>query len=263
MSTGLKLYEENEIAVLNPNSETAIAMKMNMEGETFSELDLIRVKTPAGGGLHWSVPLISGVQLVEAIEGIVVFKGYKGLIWPTAEQRVNPSGKKDRPVVVTNDMKWGKLMVPREDVPAEMMATLDQHEVKDNPGVYDWATLPYTQWGTGKKGNGKYAKEHQLLFILRKDEALPLFIQVGAGSMGDMRKFFKRMSELPYNRAIVSLKLKEATSLGGDLYSKIVPTLTGKISTESGNKILELYTNRLKASHEAGLIDVAEDSPEE
>lgn len=264
MSTGLiRTYERNEIAILNPNSEAAIAMKANMEGEEFSEQDFIRVKTPSSGGTIWNVPLISGVQAIGEIEGIIVFKGYKGLIWPYPEQRKNANGKKDRPVVVSNDLEWGKLMVPREEVPPEMMEVLDANEKEGMPGVYDWKNLPYCQWGTGKEGNGKYAKEHQLLFILRKDEALPLFIQVGAGSLKDMRQFFKRMSDVPYHRAIVSLTLKEAPSLSGITYSKIVPKMVGKIDAESGDAIEKMFKERLKKNHEAGLIDVAEDSPED
>lgn len=258
MSTGtaMKVYEdESEFDALNKSSETAIAMRENWDGEEFSELDLIRVKTPADGNLIWQVNSVSGIEHLEAIEGICVFKAYKGLIWPTLEQ----TKETKRPVVVSNDLRYGKLSIPREEVPPEMMEELDLREIEGQPGVYKWDELPYTQWGTGKNEVGKYAKEHMLLFILRKGECLPLFIQVGAGSLGDMRVFFKRMQNVPYYRAVLSLKLKEATSKGGVKYSKIVPKLIATLSPELGERVVAEYRDRLKDSHEKGMINLNED----
>lgn len=252
-NTALRVYEESEFTALSANSESALAMRENTDGDSFSEADLIRVKTPTGGGLFWTVDGVSGPENCEAIEGVIVFKAKKGLIWPSDS---DDATAKEKPCVVSNDLKYGKLNVPRKEVPSEMMEILDQNEVEGQPGVYDWENLPWTQWNTGKKGVGKYAKEHILLFILRKNETLPLFIQVGAGSVGDIRKFFIRMQNVPYYRAVVSLKLKQAESAGGKTYSKIVPTMIGTLTPEQGEIVKTIYRDRLQASHEAGKISI-------
>lgn len=267
MSTGLTIrqYQSSEIAALDPTSETAIAFRENNDGESFGISDLIKVKIPSGGGTIWTVSGPSGHESTEAIEGICVFKAPKGVIWPSLEA----SGDQ-KPVVVTNDLVVGKLNIPRDEVPEEMMVELDKCELDGKPGVYDWAKLPYTQWGTGKNGVGKYAKEQMLLFILRPGELLPLFVQVSPGSVKNLRQFFLRSKQV-YYRQVISLKLKEEKSKppkddpskGGIKYSQIIPTQTGEISADDGVKIVKAYRDPLKAKHEAGLIELDHPSDDE
>lgn len=250
MSTGLKVYEPSEFAALSPNSDIALAMRENMEGETFSEMDLIRVKIPTGGSTVWNIEGVSGIEATEAIEGVCVFKAYKGLLWPQLE-----SNGEDKPILVSYDLRTAKLNVPIDDVPEEMMEQLIACELPGHANVYDWTKLPYTQFGTGKNGVGKFAKEHLVLFILRKNEGLPLYIQVGSGSLAVMKKFFIRMQNVPYYRAVVSLSLKAGKSTGGQTYAQMAPRLIGTLSPEVGAVVKSQYTDRLKASHEAGRID--------
>jgi hypothetical protein len=261
MSTALKVYENNEIAALDPNSEAALAFRENNEGTSFDVSDLIRVKVPSGGGTIWTIEGPSGKESVESIEGVIVFKAPHGVIW-----RSDDPSPGEKPVVVTNDLVTAKLNIPREEVPEDMMESLDSAEINGRPGVYDWAKLPQTQWGTGKKGHGKYAKEQILLFILRPNELLPLFLAVPSGSIKNLKKFFLQAS-LPYYRMLVSLKLKEEKSKGGIKYSQIIPTHSGTISPENGLKICEMYRDPLRTKHEAGLIELdrsmeSEDSAE-
>lgn len=259
-STALKLYEASEFTAFDPECEAAIALRTNTEGEGFGQQDLIRVKMPTGGGTIWTIEGVSGPEAVGAIEGICVFKGYKGLIWPTLEEEK----EKHPPVVVSNDLITGKLNVKRDEVPPEMMETLDKYEVDGMPGVYRWADLPYCQWNTGKNGRGKYAKEHMLLFMLRAQlgEVLPLYIQAGVASLATLKRFFLRLP-VQYHCAYISLALKAKENDDGKPYCEILPTLKGKIPQEFWGRIETEYKDKLKKSHEAGLIDVGKDSPEE
>lgn len=250
MSNALKLYEQSEIAALDPQSEAALAFRENNEGSSFDVSDLIRVKVPSAGGTIWTIEGPAGKESVDEIQGVIVFKAPHGLIWRSED--ISPG---EKPVVVSNDLVTGKLNVPREEVPTEMIETLDANEVPGHPGVYDWAKLPYTQWGTGKKGIGKYAKEQIMLFILRPNELLPLFIAVPPGSIKNMKKFFLQAS-IQYYRMVISLKLKEEISKGKIKYSQIIPTHVGTISAEDGKKICEMYRDPLKKKHEAGLIEL-------
>jgi hypothetical protein len=251
MSTSaLKVYESSDIAALDPNSEAALAFRENNQGSGFDVGDLIRVKVPSAGGTIWTIEGPEGKEQTETLEGVVVFKAPHGIIWRSDD--ISPG---EKPIVVSNDLVTGKLNVPFDEVPKEMMEAIESAEIKGNPGVYDWAKLPQTQWGTGKKGHGKYAKEQILMFILRPGDLLPLFLAVPSGSIKNLKKFFLHC-KMPYYRMLVSLKLKEAISKGGIKYSQIVPEQTGSISAADGMKICELYRDPLKSKHEAGLIEI-------
>lgn len=256
MSTGLIQYKREDFLAITEGSEIAEAMKENMvEGDVFSEQDLTRVKTPAGGGLHWTVDGPGGPEVCSEIEGLLVFNCRQGLIWKSLEVDKN----RDKPIVRSSDLIYGKLNVPEEEVPPEMLAVLKQHELPDQPGVYNWADLPYTQFGTGKKGQGKFAKESRVLFILRKGDAWPLMIKCGPGSLGEVQKFIKRL-QVPQYRAVVGLSLKVETSRGGDDYSMIVPKYKGCLTAEEGAIVKAMYTDRLRSSHEAGRTFAADDA---
>ena len=251
-TTALKVYESSEIAALDKNSEAALAFRENNQGESFGVNDLIRVKVPSAGGTIWTIEGPEGKEQVESIEGIIVFKAPHGIIWRSDD--ISPG---EKPVVVSNDLVTGKLNIPREEVPEELMELIDSAEIKGNPGVYDWAKLPQTQWGTGK-----YAKEQILMFVLRPNELLPLLIAATPGSVGNIKKFFLR-TKISHYRMLVSLKLKEAISKGGIKYSQIIPEHIGTISPADGLKICEQYRDPLKSKHEAGLIELDRSSETE
>lgn len=239
-------YSKSDFLALVEGSDVAEALRENLvEGDSFSEGDLLRVKTPAGGGLHWDVD----GQLSSEIEGILVFNCRQGLLWKSLDIDKN----RDKPIVRSSDLVYGKLNVPEEEVPPEMLAVLKKHEVEGQPGVYNWADLPYTQFGTGRNGQGKFAKESRVLFILRKGDAWPLIVKCGAGSIGEVQKFIKRL-QVPQYRAVIGLSLRVETSKGGIDYSQIVPKYKGCLTAAEGADVKNLYTDRLRASHESGRV---------
>lgn len=92
--------------------------------------------------------------------------------------------------------------------------------------------------------------------ILRADEAWPLLITAGPGSLKNVTSFVKRLS-VPHYRAIVSLTLDKVENAGGQPYSQITPKFVGAISKEEGEIVRRLYTEPL--SRIAQQIDVAQD----
>lgn len=262
MSTALTVYQRNDFAAIADNSAIAEALKENMlPGDTFSQMDLIRVKTPAAGGLYWEVEG-DGAPVGE-IEGVLVYNAWLGLLWPSLE-----TGSGVKPLLRSNDLSIAKLnMTPEEIKEAiskdvlqqQMVDELAKHELPGQPGVYRWNDLPWMQQGTGKNGIGKFAKENRLMFILRKGDAWPLIIKAGPGSLGSMSKLVKRLS-VPQYRAVVGMKLQVKESRGGVKYSEIIGTEKGQLDAETGAILKSLYTDKLRESHEAGRVyeDVAE-----
>ena len=80
--------------------------------------------------------------------------------------------------------------------------------------------------------------------ILREDEAWPLLITAGPGSLKTVVPFVKRLS-VPHYRAVVSLTLDKVENAGGQNYSQIVPKFLGELSKEKGEIVRKMYTGPL------------------
>ena len=247
----------NEYSALSATSEVRRALKANMdEGEPITEADLMRVKTPAGGGVQWCIPEVSGDVYAKDITGILVFQARQGTLWKSLDPGDDP------PIVVTRDMKYGRINVPEEKIEKEMLEELKRCEVPGQPGIVEWDKLSYTQFGTGKQGIGKFAKESRPVFILRKGDAFPLMIRVGSGSITNIKRFIMQL-KVEYWRAVIKLTLTKEKSKGGIDYSEVHPTLVDTLSVEDGLVVQEQYTNRLRASWMAGKIAVEEDGQQD
>lgn len=276
MSTELTVYDNNKFAVLQQGSDLNLAMLENSEGEGFVESDFPRVKTPSGGGVFWTVNAGNGMESKPFLEGVIVFKCRKGMLWPTDDV------SEQKPVLVTDDMKYARLNVPWEEVPEEMKPVLEAHEVSQealvaaflgrsdsegNPVRYFYwdgpKKLPYCEYGSATKvgSRGKRAKEYQILYLLRENEALPLRIQLGPTSITPMRKFFIQLN-VPHYMAYVKLGLKTEKSQGGKDYSVVVPERTGTLEKEAATVFKERYKDVLQSLHESGKLNFVETSEE-
>lgn len=273
MSTEMKVYERTDFMALVPGSDVAEAMEMNRDGdEQFSERDLVSVKTPSGGGLFWTIKGATGAESSAAIEGVIVFRCLKGLLWKTDE-----TGS-DLPVLTSDDMKVAKLNIPWEDVPEDMQEVLVNHELTEDevrsdprykhlseailPRLFWWdgpKKLPYCDFGSSLKpgSRGKRAKEYQILYLLRKNEGLPLRIQLGPTSIQPVRQFFNQMTDVPFIRAVVRLTLKEEMSETKKAYSRIVLERIGILPSDVGADINKKYRLPIKKAHEAGCLNMA------
>lgn len=271
MGTEMKLYERDDFLALTAGSDVAEAMAENMDESGFSERDLIQVKTPSGGGVHWAIKGATGQESTPFIEGVIVFRCLKGVLWKSDEQG------EDKPVLVSDDMKYGRLTCEWIDVPADMQEVLAKHEVpvetirldvayKDVPEdmiprLFYWDgpnKLPYCEFGSSLKAGskGKRAKDYQVLYVLRKNEGMPLRIQLGPTSIMPMRKFFNQMSDVPHYRAYVKIGLREEKNAKGILYSIVNPERVGVLSKEAGDILKKNYKDVIKAAHERGQLNL-------
>ena len=258
-STALAVLTRNNFLAIADDSEMRRALEANMlEGDTFSEGSLIRVKTPSAGALKWTINGISGPEEVTEIEGAMVFQCKRGVLWRSLDP--TPGSK---PVLSTSDLKLARMVCDKRDVPKDMLAQIENCVVKlaekeGESDIYDWAALPYTQYGSGRNGQGKFAKEQRVLFVLRKTDAWPLMINVQPGSLRAITNFIMQLP-VPFWRAVIGLSLKTSKSGAGIDYSEIVPRLKGILSEEDGQLLYSRYTAGLKASYEAGKLHVDEE----
>lgn len=264
--SGLIKVSANEFAALSPDSMAAIALRENIGNEGFSESDLIRVKTPSGGSMFWTIDGPAGPENTAEIEGVLVFQSLFGILWPTLK-----SSDDSKPVLETKDMRYAKIRgaIKRDEsgkiisiegvTDPQMLAVLSDRE-KD--GVVEWQSLPYCEFGTGKDGNGKWAKEGRALFILRKGSVLPLLIRTGPSALGVFKKFLTQL-EVPYWMAVVGLTLKEEKATSGEKYSLIVPKLKGVLEPEAAAQVKTQYHEKLKAGWEAGNISASTEAADQ
>lgn len=223
-------------------ADLAEAWKANLgTGETFDVNDLVRIKTPAGGGTMWEYEDAMGnLQHAKEIEGVLVYFARRGTLWPSLDQTGSP------PVLVTENL------IAARQVSTELgdidQAVLDKY--RNDDGTIDWVNLPYNQWGTGKNGAGKRCKESRVMFILRKGDVFPVVVQAQPGSLKTVVPWIKKLTisqAIPYYAAVVSLELQPAVSkVGNHKYSQIIPKLTGVLDRESREKIRVNYTAMLE-----------------
>ena len=231
---------------LRPDSDVREALTANLgPGETLSAGDLPRVPTPSGGGKVFSwIDSGNNEQSAKSIDGALVYYGVRGTLWGSEE----PQGKVS-PVLVSYDLITA---IRVNDDIGDLNA--DQLEAcRTGDRTYDWQRLPWNQYGTSKSGRGKRCKESRLMAILRRDEAWPLLVTAGPGSLKTVVPFVKRLP-VPHFRAEVSLTLEKVENAGGQPYSQIVPKLVGTISKEEGESLRHLYT--IPLSRIAAQIDV-------
>lgn len=240
--TALATLEESAFIALRPGGEYAETLACNFgEGEQIQEQDLLRVKTPSGGGVIWTIPDLEGESMEREITGALVYYGNRGLLWPSED----PGNA--MPVLRTDDLRWAyRVGEELGDIDPDVLAA---HEV--NPGTYDWAALVGTDgpfgFGSGKGGVGKRAKEMKIMCILREDDIFPLLICAGPGSLVPVTRFV-HLLKVPYFRAVVNLGLVKKTNPGGIDYAQITPTLNRSLSPEEGAAIKTTYTDQLAAT---------------
>jgi hypothetical protein len=243
------MTKKNELATVEPATFLALqgdddfreAMDANLAtGETIQVSDLIRVKTPAGGGRTWVYTNSEGREVeCKAIEGLLVYFAPQGQLWGSEEIT-----KGQRPVLTSYDLKTA---VRTND----NLGEIDPEELaafRIGDRTYDWEAMgkegsPFG-WGTGKGGIGRRIKESRILAILQPGEAWPVLVTVGGGSVVNVSKWLK-LFKVAHYRAHVSLTLQKVVSKGGIDYSQIVPELIGTISREEGLVIKKLYTDPL------------------
>ena len=248
---------ENALSVISypslaANSRQAAIISANLEGEQMSEQDLIRVRTPLGGGTQWSIDANGNVETVDEIVGVLVAVAKRGTLWPQED----PSDS--RPVIVSNDLRIGYRV--GDDLGTIDPAVLEKYRVGDRQ--YDWVALALSNefgFGSSRSGSGKRCKESRILAILRDGETWPILVTVGPGSLRNVLPFLKRLPVFCYE-TVVGMKLTKAKGKAGQPYSQIVPRIVGRLSEEEGEAARRTYYEPLKAMFGAPPMGVVIDA---
>lgn len=244
---------------LRPDSRQMKIIEANLDGEPMNEQDLVRVKTPAGGGTKWTVPVNGNEETVDEIVGLCVAIASRGVLWPQED----PTDQ--RPVIVTNDLLVGYRV--SDDLGTIDPKALEKYRIGDRK--YDWVALsnsPEFGFKSARGGSGKRCKESRIVAVLREGEVWPILVTVGPGSLAGFLPWKKRMPSFHYE-CVIGLKLEKAKSSGGQPYSVIVPRVIGLVSEEQGEVARRIYVEPLKRMFSAppagAIVEAGGDHDEE
>jgi hypothetical protein len=227
-----------DLPALRPDSRAIKVIEANLDGEPMRESDLVRVKTPTGGGTKWVVPVNGNDEACDEIVGLCVCIAKRGVLWPQDD----PTDQ--RPVIVTTDLTTGYRV-------SDLLGTVDPavlERYRTGDRRYDWqamATGPDFGFGSARGGAGKKCKESRIIAILREGDVWPILVTVGPGSLAEWGPFQKRLPSFHYE-CVIGLRLEKTKGKNGQPYSMIVPRVVGTISEEQGEVARRVYTEPLK-----------------
>jgi hypothetical protein len=216
-STSLAVRRDDYLILANPDlvHET---MAENFGNDRLTAGDLEKIKTPAGGGTHWTLETAEGEQVVKEITGVLVHQHSQRAYYPGEY-----AGGNEKPDCSSYDGKWG------HGSPGDSLAA-------EGKGCDE---CPLSQWGSARNGKGQACRMSKRLYILRPGEVLPAVLTLAPGSLQNFRRYLLRLGITPYFGVITRFKLVQAKSGGGILYSQVMPELAGRLDREDLDKVRE------------------------
>ena len=207
MSNEIAKKENNEI------KDTGFATQADMQwlSEAMNEdcagieLQLDRIKIPAGGSTAFEIPSADGddSEMVKEITGVILYN--------------HPAN------AYYTDKYTGGSNPPD-------CSSFDGIHGLGNPGG-NCKSCPFNKFGSGE-GKSKACKNRRMLYILRDGELFPVILNLPVGSSGAYKNYVKRLltQRNSLSRVVTSISLKKAMSDSNIAYSqaafKFVRSLT-------------------------------------
>lgn len=215
-------------------------IQLNLGGKRITEFDLQRIRIPAGGTKHWTIPTLEGEEAVKSIEGIMVFFKDVRAWWPDTE----PTGKP--PECRSDNAETG-------------FGTRWDGDDPDAP--HDCDTCKYAAWESDPKGGrGQWCKQMRAIFILRRETFLPTVLFLPPTSLKEGQKYVMRLLDhgVPYYGAITAWDLVEDKSQEGQLFNRAVPRVVCQLDKAARDQV-QAYVKYIQPSFEKVKIENDED----
>ena len=245
MTTALSIPQQQITKYMAFEPGRAEVLRENLGGGGISLFDLPVVKAPPGGATVFTLDTAAGSKYLETITGIMPFTTMTGTLWPSLE-----STSDSKPVLVTRDMVKARIAFPDtitrdpatgritaiKGAPDSMVKELSESEDLAT-GTWNWGTLPYCVFGSGKYGVGKWAKEQRLCYVCTTEMALPVCLRLPPSALAGMRAIMLKC-DLLYHNYIWQFSLKkEISKIGKKEFSLVCAKVIGTISTEDAERV--------------------------
>jgi hypothetical protein len=232
MSNELVTLSPAQYPALDPNNDRVQLMMQNLGGESLSVADFNRIKIPSQGGTKWQIESAVGTEVVDALDGVILFTTRRRAYWK------DPNPSQSPPDCASVDMVNGS----------------------GNPGG-ECEQCPFNAFGTAKNGHGKACKETRVFFLLRPGQVLPDVVAASPGSLKAVRKYLMDLSQVgaPYCAVVTRFGLEKATNADNTAYAKITAKMVGKLDEASYKNILATI-KQYQSTFEQVVDDFAEEA---
>jgi hypothetical protein len=222
---GNELMVPTQFAIMEfrDKDEIQSLIRENLGGTGISAQDLPNITVPGGGGLSWEVPGIDGVQSTPSLEGIIIgIKATRRFY----EKDFNETGGGTPPDCFSPDGLTGY----------------------GRPGG-DCMACPNNQFEQDTDGTtSKRCKERKLIFMVLKDDILPVVIHAPVMSIKPVTQYQINLTSKRQRLEHVYTKLSLANdkSKGKNIkYSMIQPVKTGDVELEK-REVIDAYVAAIK-----------------
>jgi len=202
--------------VTKASTDAMAIIRENMGNREVSAFDLDRVKFPSSGGIAWEVPTLDGSDITKEIVGIIIYKR-RGRVYYDAPYD-------------------GTLQPPKCSSP-------DGEIGQGDPGGF-CKSCPMSQWGSargadGAAERGQACSERELLFILRKNDVLPIIISIPPTSLRISTQYALRLASQAtrYWHVTTRLELVKVQNANGIPYSQLKLSIISTLNPQEVKKI--------------------------
>jgi len=165
----------------------------NLKNQELSYALFDTIKSPAGGATSFTVPGVSGDELVKELVGIII------------------------------DYKTPRVRFDSVDpVEGTLPSCFSADSVVSNEGKL-CNQCEYNEFGSKDNGNsnGKQCRESVSVFLLRPNSILPIIVRIPVSSKMSFLKYMTRLvsNATPLSAVVTRISLEKATSKGGQNYA--------------------------------------------
>jgi hypothetical protein len=221
-STALTTAGDSNYIALTSDALGIISENLKNQPLSHGLFDII--KSPSGGATSFTVPGLSGEEMMKELSGIIVDYTTPRAYWSTPEPTEGQSPDCfSRDSVVSHDGRACNRCAYNEF---------------GSKGI-----------GNGGESNGKACKESVLLYLLRPDNILPIVVRVPASSKVAFLRYATRLvsSMSPICGVVTRITLEKATSKTGQPYATYNFEVVKQLSPEEtasarafGQKFMEV-----------------------
>ena len=207
------------------------ALSTNIGAGGLSELDLPRIKMPAGGGLQWAVPTLEGEAMEPSIEGVIVLARDTRAYY---SQPISETGGSQPPDCWSADGTTGS----------------------GKPGGACLA-CPLARYGSAPGSRGQACKQIKQLFVLRGSLLLPEVVTLPPTSLKAAKQYLLKLTSqgVPYYAVVTRIGLERTRNAQGIAYSRAVLSFVRRLAPEEVERARE-YHEMLKPLVQRMAVDL-------
>ena len=229
--TSLIKYDPSDYRIMTADKQKVLqVIDLNLGNQKITVSDFDRIKVPAGGGIHYEVPGLTGPDMKKELDGIVLFWKSPRAYW---QKEFKDSGGDTPPDCFSDDGMTGTC------------------NVEGLPLGGPCEECPMSAWNSKQGSKAQACKEMRLIFLLMPKLYLPVTLAVPPTSIVTIKKHFLRMASfgVSYYEHVHRFTLLKDQNAQGIPYSKIEVVSQGEIAPDLMPNVLEYRDKMLPYIH--------------